>query len=241
MKKISLLLCVSFILFSCKKDVKLDFEEQNIEQTTNAIVEISYPKAQGTKNVAESINSTLENFIANEISMSEDVVKNVTLNEAIKGFDNEFKTFKKDFENVTQQWKASVNAEVIYESSKIICFSINTYLDTGGAHGNSHVTFLNFDAQTGKLLKQNDLIKNPEDFKKIAEEYFLKEAEPINNGDNLEDYFFGEGFKLPENMGFNENGIILLYNVYEIASYVQGVTEFTIPYAEANPYLKIEQ
>ena len=42
-------------------------------------------------------------------------------------------------------------------------------------------------------------------------------------------------------MGFNENGIILLYNVYEIASYVQGVTEFTIPYAEANPYLKIEQ
>ena len=55
----------------------------------------------------------------------------------------------------------------------------------------------------------------------------------------IEDYFFGEPFHLPDNIGYSEEGLILLYNVYEIASYAQGYTEFRIPFSELNTYLKV--
>jgi hypothetical protein len=129
---------------------------------------------------------------------------------------------------------------VNYESETIICIAVNSYLDTGGAHGNSHVTFLNFNKKSGELLAMTDIIKDEEAFKKLAIPYFEKATKPLSNDQDVQDMFFGEAFQLPENIGFNSKGVILLYNIYEIASYAQGITEFTIPYDEAKPFLKIE-
>ena len=53
------------------------------------------------------------------------------------------------------------------------------------------------------------------------------------------DYFFGEEFHLPANIGYNDEGVLLFYNVYEIASYAVGITEFTIPFEEVEDYLSI--
>jgi hypothetical protein len=53
----------------------------------------------------------------------------------------------------------------------------------------------------------------------------------------MTDFFFGKDFVLPENIGYNEEGLLLLYNTYEIASYAMGITEFTIPYSEINNLL----
>ncbi len=55
----------------------------------------------------------------------------------------------------------------------------------------------------------------------------------------MEDYFFGNDFQLPESLGFSDEGLIILYNPYEIASYSQGIIEFTIPYDTINDYLNI--
>lgn len=240
LEKISLLLSVFFILFSCQKDVPLTFKYQSIEKKENAIVEINYPKAEGKDDIAKKINSILENFLANEINMNETPDKDLTLEEAIKGFDLEYTSFEEDFSDSTQQWEAVIESEVTYESKNLICISVNSYLDTGGAHGNSHVTFLNFDKKTGALLKQKDIITEMQAFKNFVEPYFKKATQPLTDEDSIEDPFYGQGFQLPENIGFAESGIILLYNVYEIASYAQGITEFRIPYETANPYLKIQ-
>ncbi len=240
LKKFSLFLGVFLVLFSCKKDsIPLSFSDQSIEKTQNANITISYPKAEGDKIISTNINKTIENFLANEINMSEKTDKALTLDEAIKGFDQEYKAFKDDFSDSTQQWEALIESEVNYESENIICVTVNSYLDTGGAHGNSHVTFLNFDKKTGKLLKREDIITDEDAFKDIAKPYFEKATKPLSNDESEEDMFFGEAFQLPENIGFNSGGVILLYNVYEIASYAQGITEFTIPYKEAKPFLKI--
>ena len=53
------------------------------------------------------------------------------------------------------------------------------------------------------------------------------------------DYFWGEPFHLPENIGLNDEGVIFFYNVYEIASYADGITEFTIPFSDIESLLKI--
>ncbi len=239
LKKISLFLCVFLIFFSCQKDVPLTFSDQTIETTQNAIVTITYPVARGNSNIADPINKTLEKFIANALNMSEKINNKLSLEDAIKDFDHEYKTFKDDFSDSTQQWEALIESEVNYESETIICITVNSYLDTGGAHGNSLVTFLNFDKKNGRLLKREDIIKDEEAFRDFAKPYFDKATKPMSNDESVQDMFFGEDFQLPENIGFSEKGIILLYNIYEIASYAQGVTEFTIPYDAARPYLKM--
>jgi hypothetical protein len=240
LKNISLILCVFTVLFSCKEDTDISFIDTTIETSENAKINITYPKAEGNEKVADRINKTLENFLANEINMSEKRDKNLSLEEAIKAFDNEYKTFKDDFSDSTQEWEALIESEVNYENETILCVTVNSYLDTGGAHGNSHVTFLNFDKKSGQRLERTDIIKDEEGLKKLAIPYFEKATKPLSNDEEVQDMFFGEAFQLPENIGFNKEGVILLYNIYEIASYVQGVTEFTIPYDKAKPFIKIE-
>jgi hypothetical protein len=153
------------------------------------------------------------------------------LNYAINKFDSEFKQFKEEFEESTMIWDASFDGEVTYQSSEIISIAINSYVNSGGAHGNSNVTFFNFNT-SGKRLSFNDLFTNKSELITKVKSYFDQETE----GNNM-DYFFGKEFQLPANIGFNDEGVIFFYNVYEIASYADGVTEFVIPFEEIEPFL----
>lgn len=240
LKNFCLFMGAFLVLFSCKKDLPLSFTEQHIETSQDAIVDINYPKAEGDKVIANRINRTIENFLANEINMSEMPEADLSLSDAVINFDNEYKTFKQDFSDSTQQWEAIIESEITYISETIICISISSYLDTGGAHGNSHVAFLSFDKKTGQLLKSDNIIADEEAFKEFVKPYFIKATEALSDDNSVEDLFFGEDFQLPENIGFGESGLILLYNVYEIASYSQGFTEFSIPYNEVKPFLKLD-
>ena len=55
----------------------------------------------------------------------------------------------------------------------------------------------------------------------------------------MEDEFFGKDFQLPETIGYSDEGIIILYNPYEIASYAQGIVEFTIPFEDVSSFLNV--
>ena len=76
-------------------------------------------------------------------------------------------------------------------------------------------------------------------FTEFVKPYF--EAEIKSKGEErIDDYFFGDPFHLPANIGINDEGILMLYNVYEIASYAQGITEFTIPFEDVERFLKVQ-
>lgn len=236
LKKYSLFLMILMAFSSCKKDVKLAFDDAKIEQSTNAIIEINYPKAEGTPEVADAINKHIEAFIVSELNMTETDNSQLTLPKVVEQFDDEYKAFLSEFGESSQAWNATVDGEVAYQSEEVICVSLESYLDTGGAHGNGNIAFLNFNPKTGALLKLEDIVKDVAGFKMLAEQHFKKETD---TKEQIEDYFFGEDFQLPANLGFDKNGIILLYNNYEIASYAQGITKFTIPFEEANKFLKV--
>ena len=53
--------------------------------------------------------------------------------------------------------------------------------------------------------------------------------------------FETESFYLPDNIGYTENGLILFYEPYEIASFADGPIILTIPYTDANPFLNFPQ
>lgn len=219
---------VSLISQTCKEEKTIEFKETNKTTATNKLVEINIPEATGNDVVSTAINNTLSQLIINSLNANElDGPKPKNIEEGIDSFNNEFNRFKADFPDSVVAWEAQIDGEVMYQSPDIISMSITTYMNTGGAHGNLNISFLNFNAQTGKQLKNEDLLENYLAFTKIAKTYFDEEI-----ADKKELYFEPENFKLPENIGFNEEGVILLYNTYEVAPYSSGITEIHIPWSE---------
>jgi len=222
---------------ACEEEITITFIEFNIEFNENAIIEINAPRVEFKSVIGDSINSKIERHIANMLNFSEEE-SNIILGDALTKFDAEYKTFKNDFEESALVWEAIFDGEVTYQSSELISIGITSYLNTGGAHGNMNVTFLNFNPNTGNLLDLKDLISNQTAFEDIAKKHFKKVTQ-IADETGYGDYFFGEDFHLPANIGLNDEGVTLFYNVYEIASYAIGITEFTIPYNEVSDYLMV--
>lgn len=238
MKNICILFLIVIGLISCDEEAQLSFIESNAIYNDNATVEINIPVAQGNSNASELINETLENHIANMLLFAEEDSSTLKLDEAIETFENQYLKFKSDFEESALVFEATFDGEVIYQSQEIITIALTGYTNTGGAHGNSNITLYNFNPKTGKTLELEDIISDEESFAKVAETHFKTEI--ANNGKGaMEDYFFGEDFHLPANIGFSEEGVLLLYNPYEVAAYAMGITEITILFEEVHNFLKI--
>lgn len=234
MKTKFLALLLVLILFSCEEVTLVNFTETNNIYNENAIVELNIPKAEGTSTKAQAINKVVENHIANMLVFLEEPSDTLQLDYAIENFDSEYKSFKDGFGESAMVWDASFDGEVTYQSPMLISIAINSYINSGGAHGNLNVTFFNFDASTGELLQFDDLFNDKEGIKEIVKTHFEEETK----GSEI-NYFFGEPFSLPANIGFNDEGIVCFYNVYEIASYADGITEFTVPFEDVEAYLNM--
>ncbi|WP_040280585.1 DUF3298 and DUF4163 domain-containing protein [Psychroserpens damuponensis] len=239
MKKASLLLFTLLLLISCTKEVKVDFSEEIIETSEGADIAFNFPKATGTAEVTKRINQTLENHIVKQINVSESETFDGNLYDAVAQFNHEYQRFKNNFPEAAQPWEAFIDGEITYRSPEIISIAITSYLDTGGAHGNSSVRFFNFNPQTGEQLLTNDLLANTKGISEVIKEKLITAIKAEPNSTTMEDVFFGKDFQLPETLGYSDEGLIILYNPYEIASYSQGIVEFTIPYEAVTSFLKI--
>ncbi|TYB78865.1 DUF3298 and DUF4163 domain-containing protein [Bizionia myxarmorum] len=234
MRRILLLLSIVFVVFSCEEEeTKITFSEKKITTAQNKIVEINIPIAKGNETVANNINSSIEAAVINSINFDPDAPsKKQSISESIDSFNSEYTAFKTDFPESAMEWEAQIDGEIMYQSEAVISVALTTYSNTGGAHGNLIISFLNFDALTGQSLKNDQLFNDTKSFKSIANTYFNEKI-----AGKEEFYFEPENFVLPQNIGFNDTGVVLLYNNYEIAPYVTGLTEFTIPFDELVPYL----
>lgn len=226
------------LVFSCKEDIKIEFTEAHIETSKVADISINFPKAEGSKIVSDLINNTIQNYIVSQTNLGEDSINDLSINDAVKRFNTEFLNFKTNFPDSSQKWEAFIDGEVTYRSQDVICIAINSYLDTGGAHGNTSIKFFNFNPQTGKLYSKTELINDIDGLSKMIEDSLKKEVKS-NSDEPIEDFFFGENFQLPESIGFSDEGLIVLYNPYEIASYSQGIIEFTIRFDDVNSLLNV--
>ncbi|TYA60208.1 DUF3298 and DUF4163 domain-containing protein [Formosa maritima] len=221
-------LIISLLSQTCKEEKTIEFKEINVTTSTNKIVEINIPEAFGDEEVSNVINKRINLVIISSLNVGEEnSTSSMTVSESIDLFNKEYTTFKADFPESIMEWDAQIDGEIMYQSDEIVSIAITTYLNTGGAHGNLIIEFLNFDVYTGKQLKNEDLFQDYINFTEIAKDYFNEEI-----AYKKELYFEPDNFKLPENIGFNDEGAILLYNTYEIAPYSSGVTEINIPWED---------
>ena len=239
MRSLYTTLFLSIILFSCTEEQVLVFSDKSELYNDNANIEINFPYAEGESTRAKAINFIIENHIANMLMFSEEPNDSIKLEQAVSQFDNEYKRFKEDISESALVWEAIFDAEVIYQSQEVITLAINGYLNTGGAHGNMNITLYNFD-EKGQVLDIDDIIKDREAFTNFVKPYFETAIKEKDNDEQLTDYFFGDPFHLPANIGINEDGVLMLYNVYEIGSYAQGLTEFTIPFEDVEKFLRFQ-
>ncbi|MDO5969883.1 DUF4163 domain-containing protein [Flavivirga aquimarina] len=217
---------------TCKDEVELSFSEINLSTSNNNLVEVNIPNAIGNENITNRINSTIEKTVIGSLHVGgSDNITSKSIEESITAFNKEFQIFKTDFPEIAEQWDAQIDGEVLLQSSEIISIAITSYIYAGGAHGTVTISFLNFETITGHIILNNNLFKDVEGFKKVAKSYFDK---AIKDKDVFLDT---TTFELPENMAYNEDGIVLLYNTYEVAPYSTGIIEFVIPFEEISSFL----
>lgn len=115
----------------------------------------------------------------------------------------------------------------------------NTY--EGGAHGNQVNTYLNFYADSGKLVSLDDLFVPG--YEASLNEILLNALMNLSETTSMEDlqekgYLLWTSMYPSKNFLLKTDCIEFLYNAYEIAPYALGVTVLKIPYSDLVDILK---
>lgn len=246
-----------FLCFSCKNDPKNDaieskslvFETKSFERKGGECkedhlkcisIKLKYPFVkEGKENVQKAINEFIKSMLLESIVPDSD--KNISdfdaaADQLIKYYQDQLKEFP-DYE---MSWEVEVDgtAEVVNNFAVI---TLPTYSNLGGAHPNHHITIANFDLSTGNELKLRELIKDTKAFQALAQKRFIEaRISEYDLGEvNIDDFFFGEGFQMPENFAVKNEGLFFYYNPYEAAPYTLGTTEFIISYKDLKGIIKM--
>jgi len=235
-------LFISFLLLlGCNEEHKLAFEPLIVSDndcTACPNISIEIPKALEQTKLSETINTALEEELLS-LLVFDDELEASSISEAIQSFKNGYVELKKLYPDETAGWEAKISGTVTFEDKNKITIALNSYLFTGGAHGYTTRSFLNFNKRIGKEFENWEFFKNQDHFENFAEAKFrIQEDIPQDNPINSTGFMFEQDeFYLPENIGFTEKGLVLLYNQYEVASYADGAIELVLPYDEVKKYL----
>lgn len=230
-----------------KKDLPLRFEKESIVKKAGqncdtaeydcTIISLEVVKAKGAE-ISENINAQLEEHVIQLISSEEEPAAS-SLEELSENFISDYREAAESFSE-EPPWEAYLNENVYLKSEELLSIGITTEIFSGGAHGYKTLTFLNFNPKTGEKYSAEELF-TPE-FSEFVEEKFRSKFDiPSEENINSTGFWFeNDQFRLPENIGFEEDKVILVYNSYEIAPYAFGDVYMEIPMEEVRPFLKIE-
>ena len=235
--------CLFFlaVIVSCQDSSDITFETLTLVNTRCKEcpeVSIEVPNALGNNKLAKTINLTLQEEVISKLTFDDEITAE-TIPEAIDSFTNGYFELKKIYPDEIIGWKAKINGMVTYEDNELLTIELQSYLFTGGAHGYGSTNFLNFNKKRGKEMEDWELFEDKEGFEQYAETQFrLQQNIPVNNPINSTGFMFEKNhFYLPENIGFTEKGLKLLYNQYEVASFADGPIELTLPYKDIQKFL----
>lgn len=244
MKRI-LLLLITIIFSNCSNE-KIEFSTQTWEQKSALPCEeictrisIKVPFANNDSKVADSINQHLLNTIKEVVYFGENPKKQVTYPEITQSFIKAYEDMKKQFPVETIGWEAIVEGKTTCQNEDLIALQIGYYNYTGGAHGYTGVKSILINKDDGSLYSAKTIFKDLTTFKKYAEKRFRKTFKIADHYTiNATGFMFNEDkFDLPSTLIFNDKGLILYYNTYEIASYADGPKQLFLPYSEIGDFL----
>lgn len=163
--------------------------------------------------------------------------------EANDSYETVEKQAKEDYEQSKKynipftNYEANYSYLISYNKNGVLSIPVDISSYTGGAHGMTVRKSNNFDIHTGQKLLLKDLFNERYNYKVIFDD--IINAEINKNKDN---YFEGsfKGIKEDSDYFLNNKGIVVYFQLYEIAPYAAGMPEFLIPYSKINKGLNYE-
>jgi predicted small lipoprotein YifL len=151
-------------------------------------------------------------------------------------------------EGAMLEMSSSYTASVKRNDGKVLTVLYGNYTFTGGAHGSYCTRGYSFDVSTGELLTLDDLSSDADALKSALVEYMVN---AVSNDGNLAtqidliyDHHDMESVLEPllrqGSWYFDENGMVIFSDLYEISSYAAGPVYFNIPYSEFENFIDID-
>lgn len=179
--------------------------------------------------------NNINNTIYSDVKNLKDKVKNKSKEYKKEYYQIVLSESNKDY--VKYQYELYIDYKLTYNKNNVISIPMNVYEFTGGAHGMTYLNSYNYNLINGKKLKLSDIFKENIDYKKIIDNYIKYVIKK-----NPDIYFQGnDGFKgIKEEQSFyiEDDGIVIYFDLYEIAPYYVGIPKFKIKYDEFIKYFK---
>lgn len=110
----------------------------------------------------------------------------------------------------------------------------HSHYGAGAAHGTYQHEYIHFD------LKKKTTFKLDQVLKADMHEAFLDALYEANQSWLQAHQQKRSDLSLVDNFYFNQKGLVLVYPLYELASYAEGLTELTLPYSMSHEFLQPE-
>ncbi len=136
-----------------------------------------------------------------------------------------------------------IQGVAMYLDDKILSYSYERYAFMGGPHGNSSRLLFNFDLSNSNLINESDLfIANyTESLTMLIKQQIVEDNAEMESVADLNDFhFFEDRIKPNNNFYITAEGIVYVFNPYDIAPYSTGQTVVLLTFDKLKPILKPE-
>lgn len=192
----------------------------NLKESVKRIkFDLKYPEIKvSNEHVQNKINVLLKQGIYDFKKYLEDIY-----NEAISMYSEEIVKNSKSF-----NYEGTSNFEYEVVNGVLSIRMVFTQF-TGGAHPMTYMKSYNFDLKSGNILKLEEIFND--NGKRVYKEIIDNEIKDKING-NPDNYFIDEFKGVNENTQYylTKDGVVVFFQLYELAPYSAGIPEFKIPY-----------
>ena len=255
-----ILLAASGFLFSCGNTVNksagaLEFDSIQVNEVAhlfgdtakpgcNIIINFAYANKSSDEKLKDSLNTYFLSACFGDKYMT------LKPEEAVKLYKETYiKDYLKDLEPMYAKDEAEkedsasilawysyykgIESHVQYYKKHLLVYRIDYNEYTGGAHGIYMSTFLNMDLRTSSPIRLDDIFVG--EYQEALTDLLwnqLMADNKVTTRQEVEDmgYTSTGDLEPTENFYLSPKGITFYYNIYEIAPYVMGPVEITLPY-----------
>lgn len=210
------------------------------EDALCASVKFIYPEINSkTKpELANKMNQLIKQQLLETIEGAPEQAANQSFESFADSFIQEFKDDSTNFSS----WNIERNVQVVYNTNTLLTLLFEEFGSMGGAHPFHGSRFIVLNLNDGNQVTLDDLM-NPgyEAALNVEGEKAFSEARQLPEHSSLEEdgfTFANNAFVLNDNYGVNKEGLSFIFNSYEVAPYVMGPTEFTIPYEDIRSLIR---
>ena len=251
MKRFSLFLAAAFaLLASCTQEFRtetFEFDRQipfheGSDFYDGLSYTVEYPVAGFSKAALKQMRSEIfkaclgeayANFDGTLEEMAADIAK-VHTEEYVTANQNLLKELEIEEDEANNlNWESMVSGSFGEEYDKYINYQYSIYEYYGGAHGMNYDGALVLDKKTGKAVTYDTFTKgvSREGLMELLDEYKMDNlVKEIEYDLKPEDVFYAETIEPSDKFRVGEEGITFYYDPYDLAPYVFGGIEITIPW-----------